>query len=128
MATPGFCSCTQTSSSIIWFKINLFITVLSIKWGRLYFNYNVLTIWMHKSNLCRKLETFLQFESGVVRELWHIFQGQKHLKDWPISIMLLIPECAHMKKFVTRTKGFGNWESASAPGVVRGLHHKQAEK
>lgn len=42
--------------------------------------------------------------------------------------MLLIPEHAHMKKVITRSKGFGNWEGASAPGIARALHYKQAEK
>lgn len=45
----------------------------------------------------------------VLRELWHTFQGHKLLKDWLISIMLFIPECAHMKKVIMRSKGFGNW-------------------
>ena len=63
----------------------------------------------------------------VLRELWHIFQGHKLLKDWLIPIMLLIPECAHIKK--SRKEIQGVWQlSASAPGIVHGLHHKQAEK
>lgn len=78
-------------------------------------------------NLCRKVIPFFKFEGGAVNELWHIFQGRQPLKDWPISIMLLISEHVHMKKVITRFKGFGNWESASAPGIAHALHYKQAE-